>query len=320
MSLPGGSANEDHSDCSETSCNCFNVNQTIYRTRHTENCILCKDIIVPEEQLVHLIAKSEIPLVRSTIDSDGNTDIAITKMSMHADYTAISHVWVGGLGNFKHNWLPHCQLRAIHQDVCDTIAHPYDDSIANLDDDFFPEKQITLLLKSRRPRSPRWWSCRNMRNTCYYWMNALCIPVNHSHERKLAINSIGRFYAGAAKGLVLGPIWSRVNYNDLQNELHRNERANMLIAASPWMARSWTLQEYVHFAMSSRQLLVSLYVAHLSRHLFKIHTNITNRAALAPAIYVKFADCKMPYNHSHLGAAATLTSIPNQKENEENHS
>lgn len=42
-----------------------------------------------------------------------------------------------------------------------------------------------------------------------------------------------------------------------------------------------------------------------------------DRAALAHAIYVKFADYKMLYKHSRLGAAATLTSIPNQGENEE---
>jgi hypothetical protein len=45
--------------------------------------------------------------------------------------------------------------------------------------------------------------------------------------------------------------------------------------------------------------------------------NITDRAALASAIYVKFADCKMLYKHSHLGAATNLVSMPNQKENNE---
>ena len=68
--------------------------------------------------------------------------------------------------------------------------------------------------------------------------------------------------------------------------------------------------------MPSRQLLNSLYAVHLSKHPSRIHINITNRAALAPAVYVKFADCKMLYKHSRLGAAATLTSIPNQDENE----
>ena len=47
------------------------------------------------------------------------------------------------------------------------------------------------------------------------------------------------------------------------------------------------------------------------------YTDRMDRAALAHAIYVKFADYKMLYEHPRLGAAATLTSIPNQEENEE---
>ena len=75
MSLPGGSANEDHSTCSETSCDRFNVKPKKYHTRHAaqhEEGFICEDIKVLESELVHFIRKSEIPLVRSTMDSDGN--------------------------------------------------------------------------------------------------------------------------------------------------------------------------------------------------------------------------------------------------------
>jgi hypothetical protein len=75
MSLPNGSSNEDHSRCSQTSCSCFNVNQVIYRTRHTEDCVMCGDIKVLEAELVHLIRKSEVPLLRSTVDSDGSVNL-----------------------------------------------------------------------------------------------------------------------------------------------------------------------------------------------------------------------------------------------------
>ena len=95
MSLPGGSTSENHSTSSETSGNCFNVSQATYDTQHTaqhEDATICKHIEVPEVKLVHLIRKNKAPLVRSTMDSDGNISIAITKMSMHVDYTAISHV------------------------------------------------------------------------------------------------------------------------------------------------------------------------------------------------------------------------------------
>lgn len=258
MSLPNGSANEDHSTCSEISCSLFNMERQNYHTRHTaqhEEGFMCKDIKVLESKLVHLIRKGEIPLVRSTMDSDGNIMVAITKMSKHVDYTAISHVWAGGLGNFKHNWLPKCQLKAIHQDVCNTMQCTYEDSIANLEDKgilkdiiegrLCRNKQIVLFLNSRTLCSPA--SRRTKRTTCYYWIDTLCIPSNRKSERQLAINAMGRIYAGAANFLVLDPALSSINYHDL-GEAYGNERANMLVNASPWMARSRPLQEYVDFA------------------------------------------------------------------------
>ena len=193
MSLPGGSANEAHSHCSETSCNFFNVNQTTYRTRHTDGCVMCEDIKVLEAELVYLIRNDEVPVVRSTMESDGKVKIVIKKMSTHVDYTAISHVWAGGLGNFKNNLLPYCQSQAIHQDVCDTMARAYDDSIADLDENsIYPKKQIAFFLKSRESGSPRWRSRRSMRTTCHYWLDTLCVPVNHPEQRELAISSMGR--------------------------------------------------------------------------------------------------------------------------------
>ena len=255
MSLPNGSVNKDHSTCSEISCSLFNVEPKKYLIRHTaqhEEGFMCKDIKVLESELVHLIRKSEIPLVQSTMDSDGNIKVAITKMSKHVDYTAISHVWAGGLGNFEHNWLPECQLKAIHQDVCNTMQRAYEYSIADLEDNMIfkdilegrmcRNKRIVLFLNSRALCSPA--SRHTKRTTCYYWMDTLCIPANREREKQLAINAMGRIYAGAANVLVLDPALSSINYKDL-GEMYGNERANMLVDASPWAARSWPLQEYV---------------------------------------------------------------------------
>ncbi|KAL8708883.1 MAG: hypothetical protein Q9220_006339 [cf. Caloplaca sp. 1 TL-2023] len=255
MSLPNGSVNEDHSICSETSCDRFNVRREDYHIRHTvqhEGGNVCRDVKVIESELVDLIRKSEIPLVRSTMDPDGNVEISITKMSMHIDYTAISHVWAGGLGNFDHNSLPSCQLKAIHQDVCHTRIWEYENSKANLKDgdllmDFllgrlFRNKRIALFLDRLTPYHPQWYPSRIKKTTFYYWMDTLCIPVNHYSERQLAINAMGRIYAGAANVLVLDPALCSINYKDLGND-HCNVRANMLVDSSPWMARSWPLQE-----------------------------------------------------------------------------
>ncbi|PMD63598.1 uncharacterized protein K444DRAFT_661042 [Hyaloscypha bicolor E] len=107
-----------------------------------------------------------------------------------------------------------------------------------------------------------------------------------------AINSMGRIYAGAAKVLVLDPALHRISLSSLQrremeiDKAHHKElsvtRANMLVDASPWMARSWPLQE----------------------------------AALAPRIYVQFADKMFNYSHKRLGIATNLSSIPDQDLNE----
>ena len=258
MSLPNGSVNEDHSKCSEISCSLFNVDPQKYETRHTaqhEEGFMCEEIKVLESKLVHLIQKGKIPLVRSTMDSDGNIMVAITEMGEHVDYTAISHIWAGGLGNYEDNWLPECQLKAIHQDVCNTMQCTYEDSIANLEDKgilkdiiegrLCRNKKIVLFLNARTLCSPA--SRRTKRTTCYYWIDTLCIPANGKSERQLAINAMGRIYAGAANVLVLDPALSSINYHNL-GEVYGKERANMLVNASPWMARSWPLQEYVDFA------------------------------------------------------------------------
>jgi hypothetical protein len=142
---------------------------------------------------------------------------------------------------------------------------------------------------------------------------------------------MGRIYVGAANVLVLDAALAKINYDDLGDEIEHNNSANILVAASPWMARSWPLKENVHFGIcfcdlsESRAFKVfravgSLTLARLcssQKHPSKLLANITDRAALASAIYVKFADCKMLYKHSHLGTAANLASMPNQKENNE---
>jgi hypothetical protein len=256
LSLPNGSdtRNENHSKCSPKNCGYFNVDRTTYHTRHTSDCVMCEDITIRELDLVALISREEVPLIRSTMDADGVVTITLTKMSIDVYYTAISHVWAGGLGNFESNWLPQCQLQAIHKDVCDVSA-----------------RTDSLSFRDRR-KSRGWLSSRTV---CYYWMDTLCIPVNHDKERSQAINSMGRIYAGSSEILVLDPTLSQIGIED------EWRAADLLIAASPWMARSWPLQE----------------------------------AALAPRIYVKFADSIFKYYHRALGAENNFRSIPNQQRN-----
>lgn len=257
LSLPNG-LDRDHSGCA-AHCGCFNVNKETYRTNHVEDCVMCEHSGVLEEDLLHIIRQDEVPVIRSIRDRDGNVKISIVKMTIDTNYIAISHVWACGLGNFHNNSLPQCQL-----------------------DWFFGLMDPDNHANSRRYRT----------KTCYYWLDTLCIPVNYPDEKKRAINSMGRIYAGATKVLVLDPTLSKISLSDLQKtegEMDDGQytqlgvtRANMLIDASPWMARSWPLQE----------------------------------AGLARRIYVQFADGTFQYHHERLGIAVNLASIPNKESNE----
>ncbi|KAI1742871.1 hypothetical protein F4680DRAFT_385306 [Xylaria scruposa] len=275
MSLPNSQEREDHSLCSMTSCSYSNVDRMTYQTRHTRDCIMCDGVRVLESELVDLIRRDEVPVIRSTMSSDGNVTICVEKMTKDVDYIAISHVWAGGLGNFVGNQLPQCQVQAIHEDIGQTMASRFSELVPDLSAmaSWYPS-----FLLPQKPARSGWLSSSPTSATVRYWMDTLCIPNNYPDERKSAINSMGRIYAGAAAVLVLDPALRSVSYDRLGGA-----RANILIEASPWMARSWPLQE----------------------------------AALANEIYVKFAEGSVRFEHKHLGIEATLRSLPNKGSDEE---
>ncbi|KUJ14918.1 uncharacterized protein LY89DRAFT_124885 [Mollisia scopiformis] len=152
------------------------------------------------------------------MDSTGNVKIEIIKMREQIDYTAISHVCAGGLGNFQDNCLPHCQLQAIHEDGCNTMALAYDNYYKNQRLIHPPKRYYDILMRPREPHDKGWFSFQSITTTCYYWLDTLCIPIHHIQEKHRAINSMGRVYGGAANTLVLDPALSRIRYNELGNE------------------------------------------------------------------------------------------------------
>ena len=75
-----------------------------------------------------------------------------------------------------------------------------------------------------------------------FWLDTLCIPVGESLEmyRQKAIDSMAQIYAGANKVLVLDPELQNIpsgrgfpSIDMVKNHIH----------ISPWMSRSWPLQE-----------------------------------------------------------------------------
>jgi hypothetical protein len=185
----------------------------IYRTQHTRDCVLCDDVGVVESELVDLIRKDEVPVIRSTMSPNGKVTTCVERMTKGFDYIAISHVWAGGLGNSVRNELPQCQLQTIHEDVGHAMSSRLSRMIFLTE--FAPDSEdLHLQLQkmgrlARLPSSPA-------STTVRYWMDTLCIPTNidkYADEKERAINSMGRVYAGAAAVLVLDPTLRSISYD-----------------------------------------------------------------------------------------------------------
>lgn len=182
------------------SCQAFDIEKASFTTRHSDFCLddqLCVFRGIDNRKLHELVQGYVIPLVCSTIDQEGFR-IEIVDGRKINDFTAISHVWAGGMGNFHQNQLYECQLLSLHN----TIS------------------------KSKRARSK-----------VHYWLDTICIPIDEA-LKQLAMGNMAQVYASAKDVLVLDPHIQHTNAVSL-NRLE----LEMIVASSPWMARSWTLQE-----------------------------------------------------------------------------
>lgn len=100
---------------------------TSHQTRHVNGYCTCDNALVPYQQLTDILNKGEIPLV--SIESQADTTIDEVTLLLHkrrsrSDYTAISHVWIDGMGNSEANALPLCQLRRLKQRLHDLTRTP----------------------------------------------------------------------------------------------------------------------------------------------------------------------------------------------------
>jgi hypothetical protein len=57
------------------------------------------------------------PLIQLEEGNEGGIQIKIVKGDLQSDFTAISHVWAGGLGNQNLNAMYQCQLRYLFESV-----------------------------------------------------------------------------------------------------------------------------------------------------------------------------------------------------------
>ena len=277
LSLPVNNNEFAHHSCSLQDCSAFNIDQKLYETKHSGDCdgLSCHLVRVDCHELMRIIDNASIPLVSSSIDSKSNISLQIVPAmdTGSLPYTAISHVWAGGLGNFVENALPECQLRHIHIDV-DNFA---DISPRDPNHTFtFFDIQATQLYNALFRSSKR-----------VYWLDTLCVPVRSAHHRKRAIDSMAHVYAGASNVLVLDPELSKVTRTGLTMT-----QLDLVVACSPWMARSWTLQEgalaieiRLKFKDTVFRLPASTGFPILSRSLIQKswHNDVDSKAAARPS-------------------------------------
>ncbi len=263
MSLPLSGQWLDHEkDCTEQTC--FHHGKKT-PTLHREDCrggSSCRPITSDDYIVKQCIVEDKIPLISCMKDENGRMKIETTKGSLCSDYTAISHVWAGGLGNELENSLPECQLKYLMSIV-----------------EELPQTQMRLF-NAKHAFIPTWWSgaekisqygtiltSRWSRHRSLFWIDTLCILVTRSqpNEAELgmdyksrAIASMAQLYAGARSVLVLDPELQHVPTALVQDN---SKFLVALIKSSAWMGRSWTLQEgalaeNLFFRFKDRSLLL----------------------------------------------------------------
>ena len=229
LSLPTTSESIAHAGCSVDRCTVSNVNESTYTVKHESGCTTaCEFQTIDHARLLEIIDAGGIPLVSSEADNHGKVNISLVAGDLHSHYTAISHVWAGGLGNFQQNSLPRCQLKRLHSVVNNAVAGPAERAYWVQQHLIIARALSKPFIRRRRAEPPR----------KLYWLDTLCVPLRSPEHRKRAIDSMARIYAGAVNVLVLDPTLQKETYTSLTpNEL------DVLVATSPWMGRSWTLQE-----------------------------------------------------------------------------
>ncbi|OCH86880.1 hypothetical protein OBBRIDRAFT_820879 [Obba rivulosa] len=193
----------NHSNCTDTTCMAYQIDETNYRTLHVNEDCNCASISVDPTHLRDVLASNQIPKVAvsedlklSVVDGKGYT------------YVAISHVWADGLGNPFQNSIPTCQIRRLL-------------------------RLITELCRNHN-------LLRLGRSRIALWIDTLCIPVapQFKEYRKLAIQLLPRTYSDASAVLVLDR--ELCNFESRRASILE---LGIRVVCSGWMKRLWTLQE-----------------------------------------------------------------------------
>ncbi|KAK5725786.1 hypothetical protein LTR15_003976 [Elasticomyces elasticus] len=161
---------QDHSRCSEAVCAANNVvNQDSPMHVPGEGNGDCRDVHAPVLTMLPIMADGGVPVLQINKAENGRLSLVAHKLwDEHAEYVAISHAWVDGLGCTTTNSIAHCQLERIA------------DRVEALQ---LTERLATLCI----------------------WMDTLCVPVNYTfkHLRDLQVQRMHQIYKNAYAVMVL---------------------------------------------------------------------------------------------------------------------
>ena len=105
----------EHKGCPAEQCIAYDIDSEQYTTRHVNNDCHCS-MTAPDLQMVTSIIENDgVPLICFKELSSGRLALDVIQAKYGQHYTAISHVWSGGLGNPSSNSLPQCQLKNIRR-------------------------------------------------------------------------------------------------------------------------------------------------------------------------------------------------------------
>lgn len=230
---------EDHRACTTKQCVAHNVNLHHYQTKHVTESCQCHFVGPSISQIGRSIQEGIVPLVCCTEASDGRILLDVIEADPGVEYTAISHVWSGGLGNPNSNSLPECQLRRLTQRM---------QNISRVESEWFWFRMIERAFKymkvpfERRLKSILLSSGirTSSMSRAVFWLDTLCVPTGLEHValRRKAIDQMASIYAGADRVLVLDPELQHINIENMPNE-----QVCAYLACCAWRSRCWPYQE-----------------------------------------------------------------------------
>lgn len=197
----------DHSQCTNSSCNLYQINMGGYVPHHQHEGCSCEQLEVDSDRLTEILRKENCyPLLRLEGDLH-NLRAELVEYSDKTPYIAISHVWADGLGNPDANSLQRCKLIHLRELVS---------AVAESDPD-------QTWKSSGKP---------------LIWLDTLCCPAKDGEGKQKAIENIRLVYRQAKHVLVLDA--GLMSYSALMQEVPEYLAR---IFTSSWMRRLWTLQE-----------------------------------------------------------------------------